>query len=529
MENPFDQFDAPKQPNPFDRFDAAPSRPATPHDMGWGDVAMSAVKNIPSSAWNMAGDIGHAIAHPIDTAGTMLRAGEGAVLKALPDSWVPRRDEHPSIQTANAIGDFFIQRYGSEEGIKKAIAEDPVGVLGDLSTVFTGGGAAAARAPGIAGRVGKMASAAGAAIDPVAQAARGIGAGAGMAGRGVAEVIGNLGTHTGARSLTDAFSAGQEGGQVGADFQSALRGQSDMAGIVDDARSGLQNMRTERGAEYRQGMAAIGQDQTVLNFRPIDDALRDISGIGVYKGQTIAPSTEPVFQKIAEAVDTWRNLDPVQFHTPEGMDALKRMIGDIRDSTEPRTPSRVMADKVYNAIKGQVVAQAPEYAKVMGDYSSASDLITEIEKALSLGDKAALDTTIRKLQSVTRNNANTNYGHRVTLAEQLEAAGAENLMAKLAGQSLSSWSPRGLGKIVAGGTGVAGISNPAMLAAIPFMSPRAMGEAAYYGGKGYEAAAPSARIAGKALETAGLEASQLGRMDEQTKRSLARLLMNGGR
>jgi hypothetical protein len=131
----------------------------------------------------------------------------------------------------------------------------------------------------------------------------------------------------------------------------------------------------------------------------------------------------------------------------------------------------------------------------MKGYEEASKQIKEIEKTLSLNPKASIDTALRKLQSVLRNNVNANYGQRAKLAQFLVDAGAPNLMNKLAGQSLSSWSPRGLGKLgaqmmvemAAMGAGAAAAGPHGLLAGaalMPFMSPRLMGETAYYAGKG---------------------------------------------
>ena len=115
----------------------------------------------------------------------------------------------------------------------------------------------------------------------------------------------------------------------------------------------------------------------------------------------------------------------------------------------------------------------------MKDYSEASDLIHEIERALSLGEKASADTAIRKLQSLTRNNANTNYGSRLGLAQTLEEQGGTPFISDLSGQALNALAPRGLGKLAASGTALSSFSNPYMLAALPFQSPRLMGESAY--------------------------------------------------
>ena len=116
----------------------------------------------------------------------------------------------------------------------------------------------------------------------------------------------------------------------------------------------------------------------------------------------------------------------------------------------------------------------------MRDYSTASQQITEIERALSLGDKASKDTAMRKLQSLMRNNVQTNYGNRLSLANQLEQGGGVELLPSISGQALNSWTPRSLsGQIGGGATALMTMQNPLMAAALPFQSPRFVGSAAY--------------------------------------------------
>ena len=55
------------------------------------------------------------------------------------------------------------------------------------------------------------------------------------------------------------------------------------------------------------------------------------------------------------------------------------------------------------------------------------DLVNQIQKSLSLNDKASVDTAMRKLQSLTRNNVQTNYGQRVKLAEELSKYGGQDI------------------------------------------------------------------------------------------------------
>jgi hypothetical protein len=118
----------------------------------------------------------------------------------------------------------------------------------------------------------------------------------------------------------------------------------------------------------------------------------------------------------------------------------------------------------------------------MKNYSEATDQIKEIERALSLGNTASADTAMRKLQSLMRNNVNTNYGQRLELAKQLEAMGGNEIMPALAGQALSSKLPRGLQSAtnIPSSYLAFGVGGPALAAVdLAASSPRLVGEAAY--------------------------------------------------
>lgn len=291
---------------------------------------------------------------------------------------------------------------------------------------------------------------------------------------GVKNAVG-LTTGAGGETFSTAYKAGKEGGTT---FLDNMRGNVPMTDVLDSAKDALSQMRVNRGNQYRSGMVDIGNDKSIIDFAPIDKAAQSLKQMGSFKGQVINKNAAGTVDDISNVINQWKNLDPAEYHTPEGLDALKKAIGDIRDAAQFGTPSRKAADTAYNAVKTQIESQAPTYAKVMKDYSQASQAITEIEKSLSLGNKASADTSMRKLQSLMRNNVNTNYGNRLDLAKALEAEGADILPA-IAGQAASSLAPRGLQGLAASGAGILSLVNPYTLASLPFASPRLMGEAAY--------------------------------------------------
>lgn len=301
----------------------------------------------------------------------------------------------------------------------------------------------------------------------------------------IAEGLG-LSTGAGAESIRQAARAGMEGGERARSFTANLRGDAPMTDALDIAKSNLDAMRAAKNAQYRSGMVDITSDKSVIDFADVDNALSDAANVTRFKDQVKNTKAESVRAEIAKAVDEWKSLDPTEYHTPEGFDALKQRIGAIVESIpmEERTAAKVGKD-IYNSVKNAINKQAPAYAKVMKDYTEASDEITQIEKTLSINKRASVDTAMRKLQSLTRNNVNTNYGNRLALAEQLQRQGGQEFMPALSGQALSSLTPRGLQGVV--GTGAVGggfIAGgiPGAISTIPLLaagSPRIVGEAAY--------------------------------------------------
>jgi hypothetical protein len=457
----------------------------------WSDVGKGAVLNAPSSAVSFGKAMAQPFIHPVDTAMALKNLGHGVLQKTgiLPGT------EHEKY--ADAVGQFFADRYGGIENVKHTLATDPVGVAADLSALLTGGGTAAARAPGIFGEVANVVSKAGRLIDPIEAAAQTV-RGAGYAG---SEMIGHLGTGTGGEAIRTAYRSGQEGGESAKAFQENLRGTAPMDETVDAAKKAVTNIKQQRSAAYRQGMADVGLDQKVLNFDYIDEGLRKAGGVKVFKGVDLSPKTKAVREEIADAVDMWRNRDPAEYHTAEGLDALKQIIGNIRDDTPYGSPSRVVADRAYHGIRDTIIERIPEYESVMKGYEQASKQIKEIERTLSLNPNASVDTALRKLQTVLRDNVTSAYGKRRELAEYLVKAGAPNLMERLAGQALSTVAPRGLvgklgvemlamGALHVGGAGPLSLGS---LATLPLLSPRLVGEGAYYAGRASPAGRPIAR------------------------------------
>jgi hypothetical protein len=145
--------------------------------LAWSDVPGQALRNIPSSAMKMAEGTYNVIRHPLDTADSLLDAAEGGIQNLAGESGTQFMLEHglseeDNRKAANAIADFYKQRYGGAENLKQTIATDPLGVMMDASAVLGGAGALTGA---------KSLTKAGQAINPVgigAKVVKGLGKGA---------------------------------------------------------------------------------------------------------------------------------------------------------------------------------------------------------------------------------------------------------------------------------------------------------------------------------------------------------------
>ena len=476
----------------------------------------AALKSLPGDIKNIGEGTIQAVSNPIETAKgleSLVRGGlQNTVIPDSVNEWMIQHGVTDSRQDASDFAQPFKEDFGSVEGLKNAIATHPATTFINASTLLSG----------LSGAVKKASKLA----EPAVNAT----------GRTAGTVIGEFGTHTGGGTIQDAARAGFEGGAKLKAFTENMSGKVPVEDIVAVAEKGKAGLIKAQRAHYLKSMAEIIKDKTELNYRPIEKALEDSSRIGTYEGHTVKPSAVNVANQLKPIIDEWSGkpypagnprldmntgkivqpMNPAfptdKAHTIEGLDKLKQRVGDLYDSVDEGTPEKTVLNKVYGSVRDAIVKQNKDYSKLMDEEMASRNLMNELNKELSLSSNTTDSTTLRKLLSVPRNNANTNYGMRVNLAKALEDKGAENLMSMLNGQALNSFKPRGLGSIGASGTSGAALyalgqgNIPAFLSLASLtstQSPKLMGHLAIKTGKG-------AKLAKDMLETTGTAYDKLG-------------------
>ncbi len=401
----------------------------------------------------------------------------------------------PVSATAGQIGSYLLPFGAAQKGLNM-VAQVPqvaktIGTLPSYARAMgqqsiIGGTTGYALTPDQQGRgesaaFGAIAGPAGELIAPVAR----------TGGKFMAEALG-LSTGVGSEPVKQAFRAGQTGNQQ---FVQNMRGQVPVTDLLEQAQGAMQTLKQNRRSAYEQGIQSTKQNQVFLDFKPIeqkfDNAIQGltIKGVGGVSASKVGQKTLDDVAEIRAVVDEWRAKP--ELHTAEGLDALKRRIDDVYRNDMSNEAKSILT-QTRGIVKQTIVKQDKNYAKTMKDYEDALGLERELEKALSLNDKASIDTALRKLQSLGRDNVNTSYQYRKDLADTLRRETGVDLMPAVAGQTMNTFTPRGIQRVIpslTAGSGVGALAvggGPAALvplATLPLQSPRLVGEAVYGAGK----------------------------------------------
>jgi hypothetical protein len=461
---------------------ALPKAAARPSTVG-GYIS-DTISNIPSSGGRLISDVASAVMHPIDTFKGVTGALEGGVRKLLPKSIQDMSTRTPeeiarNEKLANAVGDMYKERYGGGQNIADTIRTDPVGVVGDLSVLLGGGGAALKVAPtgSKVARAGAAISDLGTTIDPVVAALRAGNKVVGATGT-AAKSLYSTASNIDKSNLDQAYLAGKSGDTT---FAEHMRGKKPSSDTVALAKEGVDTMRQTMRDNYANAKGGWANDTTTLNFAPIDASLNRVTNSLQHQGRwKIGEAEQRVVRDLESVIAEWR-ADP-SLHTVDGLDALKQRVSAIYPESPMHTQAQRAVTTVQNEIKSAITNQAPAYKAAMEDYWSRIGELNEIEKTLSLGDKASIDTAVRKLQSV-RGPQNM---RRAELLDKIETAGGVKIKPALAGQALSETLPRlrGLGGVGMGALMGAGLTgNPMLVGLAGLSSPRLAGEIAHASGK----------------------------------------------
>ena len=453
-----------------------------PADEGILSHVGKTISNIPGSAVRM----GQAMALPFTEGYKKATTGESEFYDTLYKLGIKG--------TGKAIWEQYKERYGGWENIKKTLEEDPVGFLADVSTPFSLGGGALARAPGVVGRAGEALSAVGRATDPLVLASKAAAAPV----KGAAKLLGPL-QGTG-EALSTAERVGFEGTPAARQaFREEITGRVPEEQVVREAQGAIANLRGKYDADYAAEVAKLKQPAL-----PVDDVRK-----AMYMTQTLDAKARAFQKQVIDQVDFWKSM-AAKHHTAEGLDALRDHIELLAKNQKLTADGETVLNQARKAIDDVIAKGDPAYDKLKQARNAARTKVDEIEEKLALDPNAKIGPALSRLKKLL-----TSGGTRSdkAAAEFLSKNGAPHLIERLAGQALHGYAPAGFagrlwkwlaaGAAAGAGAGpMLGVGATAMLKAAPGVaaglaagSPHLMGNLMYGAGRArgaFEKAAPYA-------------------------------------
>ena len=316
------------------------------------DVPQQAYKNFLPSAKAFGQAMVYPFNDPLGTVQSLGNLGYGATQLAsrggnqwLADRGLARRrdpeaeDQGAPVKMARAYVDMQKGRLGSYDAIKRTMANDPVGFLGDLSMLAGGGGGLLARVPGTVGRIGKVTSKVGGAIDPTNAVTKPIG----LLGKAITPNPVSPERMALLTTLKDEgvhVTAGQKTGNKRLQYREAELGGSKIADILD-----TQGEQFTSAALKKAGISAERATPEVMN-KAFKDVGKQFDDLSVRHDLTADPK---LAQDIQSAVVDYAHLTGKAARAP----IIEKMALDIIDAAK-----RGMTGQQYQSYRSRLSSMA---------------------------------------------------------------------------------------------------------------------------------------------------------------------------
>lgn len=488
-----------------DQFSTAPMVSDDSSDSSLTNKALETVKNIIPSGIEAAKSFAQPFLHPIQTGEAMADIGKGLysygkeafsktaerdprmraanALMNQPQLTIPQDTEEQKAKdraAVQAVGKFYADRYGGLENIGKTVVKDPVGALMDVGSLATLGSGTLARAPGVLGTASKVLGTVGKVSDPIAMGATALKA------LPVATAVPFWWkSGSSAKSLMEASRAGAE---LNPEFLKHLSGIAKPEDALDAIDQAAKQLRDERNAKYQESMQRYQQSPNALYASPITmkTNYNDIMQTWLNQfdkntraGKPVRLETQNALNNVRDVINEWRNPaknDPMS-HTIFDLDGLKQRLDELRSGYDKSSPPYAAISAVRNSVYDTINLIDPKYAKIMEDYSNASNVLKDIRKELQGGYNA---TSVAKVRKLLNSQDNTSKAKLIEILAEKNP----DIPYMIAGQELHPLLPNNVRSYIANAaSGIAASTiNPGFIASFLASSPRVAGATQYVAG-----------------------------------------------
>lgn len=328
--------------------------------------AIETIKNVPESFKREVENIVAAITDPKATLTGLYNVGLGALQKADPTDFLGTDKE----KYAEALGQFYVDRYGSKEKFLRTLQKDPVGVMGDASLFLTGGATLAPKASKIS-QLGKV----GAAIEPINVATNiALTGGSKLLPKSLAPKL-----YESAAKFGTTIPSAQRERMVGTALKEELK--LSQKGL-DKATSKIDDLGNRMDTLIQNATDADVKVPAKEIFRFIDETKQSLGGPRIEAAKDLAEINKITkdFQKYLTKIKA-TELTPRQLQDFK-TDAYKRI--DFQKA--PEKPS-VAKEETYKAMskaaKESIEQQIPDISAINLEYGRLKELLPSLERSVA--------------------------------------------------------------------------------------------------------------------------------------------------
>ena len=351
---------------------------------GFFSTLFTAGSNIGSDALTELGYIAQAVARPIDTGEAVLRVLAGYAQKALPDDWEAYLPEDWATNKvyANAINDYYADKYGSLEQAADSFAEQPVSVALDAFAVKA-----------LLTTISKQAAKRSIATAKMAETAKGTVMEGELAARAaadlkVAEELKRTEKYKGKFVWDEALGAYvPESSVVKPKIDAA-----EVAPLIDDIEAAAPSVQPSVANLNTEGMMRATRNQEV------SPALADAAKIASETGTPIRVTSDDIayYQMLKEAEARGGDFEGMAgYLEPEQLRALEAATGD--SVLDNRTPRFNDPDLPFETTP--VAAKSAELRKVEAEINELDEALVTGAYDLSIVEEAAIDAQVERLMT----------------------------------------------------------------------------------------------------------------------------------
>jgi hypothetical protein len=467
------QPDGAAAPQPSNTAPEAPPTGENYADMPMLEVGSRAVSNLIPSGKKALTGIYDAFANYEDTASGLNQLAKGLVSKGKGTLGFERNPEAEGV--VDSIVKMYGDRYGTAEGFKKTLAEDPFAIGMDVASVVPVIGPAS-KAAGV-GAVGNTVSKVAALGDPLALAAKATSLAANTVAKPVASLA-RYGQGMASGVPQDMLKLAQQAGKSGTPAQreafttfAMQQGDNrDMAKAVVDA---MEERKAAVSNEYTAGKASLKTDELMMD--DIKQSLMDArAGVDPY-GTGLNPEKMSVIDEMEQQIANVEAAADPAARSAVGLDLLKRSLRDILSRNRMSTDGGLAA--IPRSVRDTIAKADSGYADLMDQWQNWLSEAQDLKATLGTGDRTSETARIAKLLSTAKSSdkmsllmdlsRNTQAGH--TLPYMVAGATVSKLMppylqgAGLGGLGiLATGGAKGALAAAAGSPRIAGLSNYAV-------------------------------------------------------------------